>query len=107
MTASELRLERKAQAGKWNPTPYVVIGKKPNLPVFKVKREDGTPGTTTIHRDHLLPIGKHVRVPSPEQIDDLPARRKTRAITLRERQREARPEIQDYQGISDSSCCKF
>lgn len=61
------------------------------------------PDTTTIHRDHRLPIWQHVRVPSPEQIDDLPARRKTRAVTRRERQRKARPEIQDYQGISDSS----
>lgn len=56
--------------GQWNPAPYVVVGKMPNLPVFKVKREDGTPGTKTIHRDHPLPIGQHVRVPSTDQVED-------------------------------------
>uniref|UniRef100_A0A674P9H8 Integrase catalytic domain-containing protein n=1 Tax=Takifugu rubripes TaxID=31033 RepID=A0A674P9H8_TAKRU len=60
---------------KWNPAPYVVVGKMPNLPVFKVKREDGTPGSKTIHRDHLLPIGQHVRVPSTDQFEDPPERR--------------------------------
>lgn len=85
---------------KWNPAPYVVVRKMPNLPVFKVKREDGTKGSKTIHRDHLLPIGQHVRIPSTDQVDDPPARSKTRAVSRRESQREARPETQEF---SDSS----
>lgn len=89
--------------GQWNPAPYVVVGKMPNLPVFKIKREDGTPGTKTIHRDHLLPIGQHVRVPSTDQVEDSPARPKTRAVTRRDSQREARPEALEYQEFSDSS----
>lgn len=88
---------------KWNPAPYVVIGKMPNLPVFKVKREDGTPGTKTLHRDHLLPIGQHVRVPSTEQVEDCLTRPKTRALTQRERQRDVRPETQECQEFSDLS----
>ena len=88
---------------KWNPAPYVVMGKMPNLPVFKIRREDGTPGTKTIHRDHLLPIGQLVRIPPPNQDEDPPARPKTRAVTHRHRQREPRPETQEFQEFSDSS----
>ncbi|KAL2092168.1 hypothetical protein ACEWY4_011966 [Coilia grayii] len=43
---------------KWSPEPYIIVGKMPNVPVFKIKREDGRPGTKTIHRDHLLPVGQ-------------------------------------------------
>lgn len=88
---------------KWNPAPYVVIGRMPNLPVFKVKRENGTSGSKTIHRDHLLPIGQHVRLPSTAQEEDPPARPTTRAVTRRKSQRRARPETQEYQEVSDSS----
>ena len=54
---------------KWNHNPYVVVGKMPNLPVFKIKREDGTPGTKTMHRDHLLPIGQLVRMPPTNLVE--------------------------------------
>lgn len=85
---------------KWNPNPYVVVGKMPNLPVFKIRREDGTPGTKTIHRDHLLPIGQHVRVPSTEQIEHPPERPSLRPVTRRASQRTA---TSAYQNFSDSS----
>lgn len=51
---------------KWSRAPFVVVGKMPNLPLFKIKRGDGAPSTKTVHRDHLLPIGQHVRVPSTD-----------------------------------------
>ncbi|XP_049329329.1 uncharacterized protein LOC111193656 [Astyanax mexicanus] len=59
---------------RWNPIPYVVIGKMPNLPVYQVKPEKGIGSVKTIHRDHLLPIGQLVRLPSPA--DDEPLHRK-------------------------------
>ncbi|KAI3353735.1 hypothetical protein L3Q82_004965 [Scortum barcoo] len=43
---------------RWSPIPYVVLGKMPNLPVYKVKPETGGGGVKTLHRDHLLPIGQ-------------------------------------------------
>lgn len=49
---------------RWNPVPYVVIGQMPNLPVYQVKPEKGMGTVKTIHRDHLLPIGQLVRLPS-------------------------------------------
>lgn len=52
---------------RWNPIPYEVVGKMPNLPVYKVKREDVREGVKTLHRDHILPIGKLVRLPKMEK----------------------------------------
>ncbi|KAL7824975.1 hypothetical protein SRHO_G00342600 [Serrasalmus rhombeus] len=59
---------------RWNPVPYVVIGKMPNLPVYQVKPEKGIGSVKTIHRDHLLPIGQLVRLPSTT--DDEPVQTK-------------------------------
>ncbi|KAL6472418.1 hypothetical protein MHYP_G00186060 [Metynnis hypsauchen] len=62
-----LKGKHKLQA-RWNPVPYVVIGKMPNLPVYQVKPEEGMRSVKTIHRDHLLPIGQLVRL--PHAVDD-------------------------------------
>lgn len=37
---------------RWNPLPYLVIEKLPNLPVYRVKPERGLGVVKTIHRDH-------------------------------------------------------
>ncbi|CAI5686131.1 unnamed protein product [Oreochromis niloticus] len=50
---------------RWKSTPYVVVEKLPNLPVYKVKPEHGPVIVKTLHRDHLLPIGYMVRMPNP------------------------------------------
>lgn len=71
----------------------------PNLPVFKVIREDGTPGTETIHMG--FSIDQNVRVSSTEQAEDYPARPETRASICRKHEREARPETREWQEISD------
>jgi hypothetical protein len=68
---------------RWSPDPYVVVGKMPNLPVFKIKRENGGTGTKTIHRDNLLPIGQFVRFRNTDPVIDLLVRPKTRAVTRR------------------------
>lgn len=89
---------------KWSPDPYVVVvGKMPNLPVFKIKREDGRLGTKTIHRDHLLPIEQLVRMPRTDQDADPPEKPKTRADTHKRSRRDPRPENQELQEFSDSS----
>lgn len=88
---------------KWSPDPYVVIGKMPNLPVFKIKREDGRLGTKTIHRDHLLPIGQMVRMPCTDQDVQSPTKPKTRADTHKRSQRNSRKETLELQEFSDSS----
>lgn len=48
---------------RWSPIPYKVIGKMPNLPVYQLKKESGIGKVKTVHRDHILPIGQHVRLP--------------------------------------------
>lgn len=52
---------------RWNSLPYQVIGKLPNLPVYRVKPEQGPGVVKTLHRDHLLPIGYMVRLPVTSQ----------------------------------------
>ncbi|KAL7383678.1 hypothetical protein ABVT39_015787 [Epinephelus coioides] len=72
---------------KWCPDPNEVIGKMPNLPVFKIKREDGRGGTKTVHRDHLLPIGQLVWIPNTDVADDPPVKPKTRATSCQKSKR--------------------
>lgn len=60
---------------RWKSTPYVVVKKLPNLPVYKVKPEHGPGVVKTLHRDHLLPIGYLVRMSNPP-VDVGPVKRK-------------------------------
>uniref|UniRef100_A0AAY4AM26 Gypsy retrotransposon integrase-like protein 1 n=1 Tax=Denticeps clupeoides TaxID=299321 RepID=A0AAY4AM26_9TELE len=87
---------------RWSPDPYVVVGKMPNIPVFKIKREDGTRGIKTIHRDHLLPIGQLVRIPSTSIVDNSLSRPRTRRKSHRNGT-ETRTEPQEDQDFSDTS----
>lgn len=57
-----LRGKQKLQ-NRWCDVPYVVVGKMPNLPVYKVKPQNGRGKFKTLHRDNLLPIGEYVRIP--------------------------------------------
>lgn len=51
-------------ADRWEDTPYIVLQQpNTNVPVFKVKREDGEGRCKTLHRNLLLPIGS--KLPSP------------------------------------------
>ncbi|XP_034042823.1 uncharacterized protein LOC117525094 [Thalassophryne amazonica] len=53
---------------RWKSTPYVVVEKLSNLPVYKVKPELGPGIVKTLHRDHLLPIGYLVRMSNPPDV---------------------------------------
>ena len=45
-------------ADRWEDHPYTVISQpNPNIPVYKVRREDGEGRCKTLHRNLLLPIG--------------------------------------------------
>uniref|UniRef100_A0A669DH49 Gypsy retrotransposon integrase-like protein 1 n=1 Tax=Oreochromis niloticus TaxID=8128 RepID=A0A669DH49_ORENI len=52
---------------RWSPVPYQVVGKMPNLPVYQLKKDNGSGLLKTIHRDHILPVGQHVKLPIPEE----------------------------------------
>lgn len=55
-------------ADRWEDTPYVVLQQpNTNVPVFKVKREDGEGRCKTLHTNLLLPIGSKLpsHVPLP------------------------------------------
>uniref|UniRef100_A0A8C2CR87 Gypsy retrotransposon integrase-like protein 1 n=1 Tax=Cyprinus carpio TaxID=7962 RepID=A0A8C2CR87_CYPCA len=94
---------------RWSPIPYVVLGKMPNIPVYKVKPEDGGGGVKTLHRDHLLPIGQLVRMPTLEMEDKshVKTRSRTRAETQQRskkvlpEEQEARQELQFTDSSSD------
>ncbi len=64
---------------KWNQQPYVVMGKLPNLPVYRVRPEGGRGIMKTLHRDHLLPIGVLVRMPEDQEGTSPSPRPSTRA----------------------------
>lgn len=63
---------------RWCDIPYLVTEKMPNLPVYKLKPEDGKGKSKTLHRDHLLPIGELVQMPELCKDEDLSSRRRTR-----------------------------
>lgn len=84
---------------KWNPLPYLVIEKLPNLPVYRVKPERGLGVVKTLHRDHLLPIGYLVRMPV-----DAPKAPTRRRMMTRARRSETAKETKKQSSRPDSSC---
>ncbi|XP_072138038.1 uncharacterized protein [Mobula birostris] len=62
-------LGKHKQADPWAATPYVVENQMPNLPVFRVRPEDGKGPVKILHRNHLLPLGQDVQVEQePEEM---------------------------------------
>ena len=60
---------------------YIGISQpNPNIPVYKVSREDGERRCKTLHRNLLLPIG--TRLPSPVQVPAPRSRVKQRNISM-------------------------
>ena len=89
---------------KWRPSPYVVVEKLPNLPVYKIKPERGMGAEKTVHRNHLLPIGYLVRLP----VDDGEEKSQQRPLT-RSQQPINREPIQSNnhdEDISSESECE-
>lgn len=76
---------------RWGSSPYVVVGKMPNLPVFRVRPEGGRGGVKTIHRDHLLPIGPSLRIPTGQSGAEAPARPKMRETNIRKMKHTSKP----------------
>ncbi|KAI4883695.1 hypothetical protein NFI96_009130 [Prochilodus magdalenae] len=68
---------------RWKSIPYVVVGRLPNLPVYRVRPENGYGVVKTLHRDHLLPIGYLVRMPRTETRVDHPQKPTTRTQNVR------------------------
>ncbi|XP_062614358.1 uncharacterized protein LOC134276091 [Saccostrea cucullata] len=53
-------------ADKWVDEPYVVVAKaNEDIPVYKVRREDGEGRFKVLHRNLLLPIGSKLQKPTP------------------------------------------
>lgn len=92
-------------ASRWNPCPYIVVEKLSNLPVFKIKQADGRGGIKTIHRDHLLPIGAQVRIPTTDLGEERPRKPQTRADSRKRgaSNMEAGNVSHAQQGMSESS----
>ncbi|XP_076850337.1 uncharacterized protein LOC143500204 [Brachyhypopomus gauderio] len=72
---------------RWSSFPYVVVGKIPDLPVYRIKPESGMGREKTMHRDHLLPIGCLVRLADENTIMPAtrPATRQTQAAHLKKK----------------------
>lgn len=68
---------------RWYDVPCVVVNKMPNLPVYRVKKENGNGKLKTLHRDNLFPIGDLVRIPVLDNTEDVPKRAVTQSRVLR------------------------
>lgn len=66
---------------RWKDIPCVVVSQIPNLPVYRVKPEDGRGGMKTLHQDDLFAIGKLVRIPREESDHKQPVKPQTRSDT--------------------------
>lgn len=55
-------------ADHWASNPYVVESQMPNLPVFRLRPEDGDGPIKILHRNHLLPLTQKV---CPDQVPDV------------------------------------
>lgn len=62
-------------ADRWASKLYVVESQMPNLPVFRLKPEDGDGPIKILHRNHLLPLGKRICPDSVSNADPTPTRR--------------------------------
>nr|XP_023659188.1 uncharacterized protein LOC111839473 [Paramormyrops kingsleyae] len=90
---------------RWNPCPYLVVGKLPNLPVFKIEPADGKGGVKTVHRDHLLLIDAQVRIPKVDLEDGMPRKPRTRADEHKRRVDNIEPEnVTEVQQQLSESC---
>ncbi|CAI5659742.1 unnamed protein product [Oreochromis niloticus] len=72
-------------ADRWASKPYVVESKMPNLPVFRLKPEDGDGPIKILHRNHLLPLGKRICLDPESHTDLTPTRRVLRRRKQKER----------------------
>ncbi|KAL4007883.1 hypothetical protein ACER0C_001735 [Sarotherodon galilaeus] len=72
-------------ADRWASEPYVVESKMPNLPVFRLKPEDGDGPIKILHRNHLLPLGKRICLDPESHTDLTPTRRVLRRRKQKER----------------------
>ncbi|XP_034560089.1 uncharacterized protein LOC117827597 [Notolabrus celidotus] len=63
---------------RWNDIPYVILERLPNLPVYKLKPQNGTGKVKTLHRDNLLPIGDLVRIPMQDEVEEVQRKPPTR-----------------------------
>ena len=78
-------------ADRWEEDPYIIISKpNPDIPVFKVRKENGEGRERVLHRNLLLPIGNkesgdHEQpIPRPSKVPPKPAPRRTRAQARKE-----------------------
>ncbi len=71
-------------ADRWASKPYVVESKMPNLPVFRLKPEDGDGPIKILHRNHVLPLGERI-CPDPVPNTDLTP---TKRVLRRRKQKE-------------------
>ncbi|XP_033753138.1 uncharacterized protein LOC117336635 [Pecten maximus] len=86
---------------RWESDVYVVVGQdNPDIPVYRVRKEDGHGKDRVLHRNHLLPIGS---LPMGNKVDmarPCPAPRT--GITRSRRLEPAVESVSDHQSTIDS-----
>lgn len=59
-------------ADRWASNPYVVDSQMPDLPVFRLKPEDGNGPIKILHRNHILPLGQNACLDPTPAVDPVP-----------------------------------
>lgn len=98
-----LKGKHKSQS-RWN--SFVVVDKLPDLPVYRVKPENGMGRLGTIHRDHILTIGSLARVVDDRDNPESVKGPVTRAHRKSPVTRIAKPQVSHMveEETSDSEC---
>lgn len=90
-------------ANRWHDVPYVVVDKMPNLPVYRVKPLNEKGRLKTLHRDNLLSIGDRVRIPVPDNTENVPKRPSSRVLNRHKRSTPDYTAQRECNTSSDSS----
>ena len=91
-------------ADRWASKPYVVESKMPNLPVFRLKPEDGDGPIKILHRNHLLPLGKRICSDPVVHTDVTPAKRVPRQRKRKEHRDKPENEKSPSWKMPDKDC---
>lgn len=86
-------------ADRWVSTPYVVESQMSNLPVFRLKPEDGNGPIKILHRNHILPLGQKVCLNTDQDSDPVPKKR----VTRKRRNNKNKDIVKDSVAISELS----
>lgn len=102
-------------ADRWSSIPYIVENKMSELPVYRLRPENGDGPVKVLHRNHILPLGEDVRLESEISCETPKCKRTNRRRTGKRRDLEdssnnvssEHVETSDSESDSDEMSCYY